>query len=104
MAFKRFKIDPMMGAVILDASVVGLHMVTHTLVGGGIGYGLDWWLGTKPTLSIIFLLLGIIAGFIAVYRDMKRILRKMEAASERETRRGEKSADETSSGSGNDKK
>lgn len=80
MVLKKFKIDPLMLNVIVDASVVGLHMVSHTLVGGAMGYFLDRWLDTKPTLFMICILLGIASGFMSMYRDMKRILRKLEIA------------------------
>ncbi len=82
MVFKKFKIDPAMMAVILDASVVGLHMVSHLLVSGGIGYLLDRWLDTKPILFMVFMVLGIAAGFVSVYRDVKRILRKLDVVGE----------------------
>jgi len=54
---------------LLEASTVGLNLVIATFIGLAIGYGLDSamdkWFGvhTKPWLTIIFLILGIIAGF-----------------------------------------
>lgn len=57
------------------AGSMGLHMVTHTLVGGVAGYYLDNWLGTKPWLLITFLILGIIAGFRSVFQDTRRLTR-----------------------------
>ncbi|MGB9715012.1 MAG: AtpZ/AtpI family protein [Thermodesulfovibrionales bacterium] len=63
-----------------EASTVGLNLVISTIVGGLIGYGLDYamenWFGikTKPWLLFIFALLGIIAGF----RDLFRIASKKE--------------------------
>jgi ATP synthase protein I len=63
---------------LLDASTVGLHLVISTFIGLAIGYGLDYgldkWFGlhTKPWLTIIFLLLGIVSGF----RDLVRIAKK----------------------------
>ena len=58
--------------------VMGLHLVSGPLVGFAIGYGLDAWLGTSPWCKIIFLLLGIGAGFLNVYRDTQVLLRKLE--------------------------
>ncbi|WP_300124893.1 AtpZ/AtpI family protein [Desulfovibrio sp.] len=59
--------------------VMGLHLVSGPLVGFAIGYGLDAWLGTSPWCKIIFLLVGIGAGFLNVYRDTQALLRKLES-------------------------
>lgn len=39
------------------------EIVAGLIVGGGIGWLLDDWLGSKPWLFIVFLLLGIIGAF-----------------------------------------
>ncbi|UZP69044.1 AtpZ/AtpI family protein [Desulfovibrio mangrovi] len=57
---------------------MGMHMVTHPAVGAGIGYFLDDWLGTKPWLFIAFLILGVVAGFRAVFLDTRKIMRNQE--------------------------
>jgi ATP synthase protein I len=58
---------------LVKASVVGLHLVTATFVGLAVGYYLDKWLGTKPWLTMLFLLFGIAAGFMNMYREVKGI-------------------------------
>lgn len=40
-----------------------------TFVGYAIGYALDGWLGTKY-LKIVFLILGIVAGFVQLIRQL----------------------------------
>ena len=40
-----------------------------TFVGYAIGYGLDHWLGTHY-LNIVFLILGIVAGFVQLVRQL----------------------------------
>lgn len=50
------------------ASRVGLELVAATLLGAGLGYGLDRWLGTGPWLLVVGVVLGAVAGFLAVYR------------------------------------
>jgi ATP synthase protein I len=55
------------------AGTIGFHMVISTFVGYLIGSQLDKWLRTSPWLTIIFLLLGIIAGFRELARIAKRI-------------------------------
>ncbi len=57
---------------------MGTHMVTHPAVGAVVGYFLDDWLGTKPWLFIVGLLLGVVAGFKAVYMDTRKIMKAQE--------------------------
>jgi len=63
---------------LLEASTIGLNLVLATFVGLAMGYGLDYlfdkYLGviTYPWLTIIFLIIGIIAGF----RELIRMARK----------------------------
>ncbi len=47
---------------------LGTELVSATLVGGAIGYGLDKWLATTPWLMVLFLIFGIAAGFRNLYR------------------------------------
>jgi ATP synthase protein I len=53
----------------LQAWAVGLNLVISTVVGGLMGYGLDYamerWFGviTAPWLLFVFAIFGIIAGF-----------------------------------------
>lgn len=44
------------------------EMIANPLVGGAIGYGLDQLAGTEPWLFLVFLLSGIGAAFMNVYR------------------------------------
>ncbi|MDR3357688.1 MAG: AtpZ/AtpI family protein [Desulfovibrio sp.] len=57
--------------------VIGLHLVSGPLVGFCMGYGLDYWLDTGPWGKLAFLVIGIAAGFLNVYRDTRRLLKKM---------------------------
>jgi ATP synthase protein I len=50
------------------AARVGVELVATTVVGTGLGYGLDRWLGTGPWLMIVGVFLGAAAGFLAIYR------------------------------------
>jgi ATP synthase protein I len=56
-----------------NAWMVGLQIVSGTFIGLLMGIFLDKWLGTKPWLTIVFLLLGIAAGFKNVFKEIKRI-------------------------------
>ena len=64
---------------LATTGVIGLHLVSGPLVGFAIGYGLDYWLDTSPWCKLFFLLLGIAAGFLNVYRDTRHLLKKMAA-------------------------
>ena len=59
------------------AGVIGLHMVTGPIVGFVFGYFLDNFFGLHPWGKILFLLIGIAAGFLNVYRDTKQLLSRM---------------------------
>lgn len=46
----------------------GIELVGAIFVGGAIGYGLDYWLDTKPLFMITLFFLGVFTGFYNVYR------------------------------------
>lgn len=77
---KYFRLDREYRDALTNASVMGLHMVTHTLVGAAAGYFLDRWLDTKPWLFLTFLVLGSAAGFKSVYEDLRKVLRGLRSA------------------------
>ena len=63
---------------LMQASTVGINLVLSTFVGLAIGYGLDRLFNTSPWLTLIFLLLGIIAGF----RELLRIANRQDNGSD----------------------
>ena len=65
-------------------SGLGISMVAATLIGLAMGYYLDRWLGTNPWLTLIFLCLGIAAGFRNVYILTDRELKRQQAESSSE--------------------
>lgn len=50
---------------------VGIEMVASTMIGLGLGYYLDKWLGTRPWLLLLFFLFGVAAGFLNLYHHIK---------------------------------
>ena len=52
---------------------VGLNLFSSVLVGVVFGLGLDVWLGTKPLFILIFMFLGMAAGFRSIWAYMKRL-------------------------------
>ena len=49
------------------------EMVGAVLVGAAIGYGLDYMLGSKPWLLLLFFVLGFAAGVLNVMRGYTRL-------------------------------
>ena len=52
---------------------ISTEIIAALVVGVGIGLVVDKYLGTKPFGLIIFFIFGAIAGFLNVYRVMRRI-------------------------------
>ncbi len=50
---------------------ITVELVVAVMVGAGIGYALDSWLGSAPWLMMLFLLLGGVAGVMNAYRAAK---------------------------------
>jgi ATP synthase protein I len=55
------------------AARVGVELVAATVVGAGLGYGLDHWLGTAPWLLIVGVFLGTTAGLLGIIRLVKNM-------------------------------
>lgn len=51
----------------------GAELITSIAAGGLIGYGLDQWLSTKPIFLIAMLVLGVITGFVNVWRTIQNV-------------------------------
>ena len=48
------------------------EMFAAILVGGGLGWLFDRWLGTQPWLMLLFLGIGVSAGTLNAYRAARR--------------------------------
>lgn len=69
----------------LRLATVGTHLLAATLVGFAIGHQLlDPWLGTYPVFTAVFSLVGIAAGFLNLYREVKLLDKAEEEARLRE--------------------
>ena len=55
---------------------LSVELVTGVFVGGFLGWLLDRWLETKGLLLVVFLLLGIAAGFLNVIRAARGMSEK----------------------------
>ena len=61
-----------------ELSSIGMALVVATVIGLGGGYYLDQWLGTMPWLTLVGLGLGIAAGFVNLFRSVKRAERDFD--------------------------
>lgn len=64
---------------ILNASTVGMALVSGVVIGGAMGYFLDNWLNTSPWLLFIFIVFGFIAGIKNAFYYMKKAGIKLES-------------------------
>lgn len=74
MKLKDIKPEKSVMRQVFEASTVGIHFVLCIFVGLAIGYGLDYLLKTFPFLTVIFLIIGVVAGF----REVLRVAKKAE--------------------------
>ena len=56
----------------LSASSIGLELGLSVVIGLLVGYWLDQKLGTQPWMMLLWLVLGLVAGFRGVVRAIKR--------------------------------
>lgn len=52
-------------------AALGWNFVTAPLVGGGIGYVIDYYVGTYPWAMVVGLFLGFISAFIDLIRGVR---------------------------------
>jgi ATP synthase protein I len=53
-------------------STVGITLVAATVIGLYVGLKLDEWLGTSPWMTILFLAIGLFAGFRNLFTYVKK--------------------------------
>jgi ATP synthase protein I len=61
---------------LLRLSTIGVGLVAATAIGLLLGYGLDYLLGTRPWLTLVFAILGIVAGFLNLLREVGLLKRR----------------------------
>jgi F0F1-type ATP synthase assembly protein I len=57
----------------------GIDVALVTLVFLGVGYMLDRWLGTKPLLTITFVVLALVGEFVRFWYDYDARMKVLEA-------------------------
>jgi ATP synthase protein I len=61
------------GSALGKAFRLSTELVAGVFVGGFLGWLLDRWFGTLPLFLVVFLLLGIAAGFLNVIRAAREM-------------------------------
>jgi len=61
-----------------EVSSIGVTLVVTTVIGLVAGYYADRWLGTKPWLMLLGLGMGIVAGFVNLFRSVNRAGRELD--------------------------
>jgi ATP synthase protein I len=61
-----------------ELSSIGMALVLATVIGLVAGYYADRWLGTQPWLTLLGLGLGIVAGFVNLFRSVNRAERELD--------------------------
>ena len=64
--------DTSQGNAMARGLKISAELIGGVVVGGGIGWLLDKWLGTFPWLFILFFLLGSAAGVLTIIRQAQR--------------------------------
>jgi ATP synthase protein I len=63
---------------LAELTSIGMTMVLCTVIGLAGGYFGDRWLGTSPWLTLGGLVLGIVAGFVSLFRSVKNAGREFD--------------------------
>ncbi len=64
--------DQSQGNAMAKGLKISAELIGGVVVGGGLGWLLDKWLGTFPWLFILFFLLGSAAGMLNIVRQAQR--------------------------------
>ena len=64
--------DSSQGNAMARGFKISAELIGGVVVGGGLGWMLDKWLGTFPWLFILFFLLGSAAGILNIVRQAQR--------------------------------
>jgi len=54
-------------------SSLGIMFALSIFIGLVVGIYLDKWLGTKPLMTLLFLVFGIISAFLSLYREIRKL-------------------------------
>ena len=52
---------------------IGTELLAALIVGGGLGWAIDWYFDSRPLALFIGVFLGMSAGLLSVYRNFSRL-------------------------------
>ena len=70
--------EPSSWSSLGELTSIGMTLVLATVIGLVAGHYADRWLGTSPWLMLLGLALGIVAGFVSLFRVVKAAERRMK--------------------------
>lgn len=65
-------------SALMTYGTLGIEMGVSLAIGLAIGYALDHWLRTSPVFTIIFMILGLVAGMKRLYTLWKSMEKEDE--------------------------
>jgi len=65
------------GSSMGQAMKIAVEMISALIVSGAIGWFLDQWLGTRPWLMLVMLILGSATGLWNTYRSAMQMQREL---------------------------
>jgi ATP synthase protein I len=63
---------------LLWVSTLGINLVLSSIVGIGLGYGIDHVFKTQPVFTITFFFIGTFAGFRQIYKEIMKMAKEDE--------------------------
>ena len=89
--------DPGIESAMSFGLRAGSQFVSAVVLGGGLGWAIDRWLGTKPFAMLILMVLMFIAAMANVWRSMSKavdVATEAALASEKAAAAGDRATDE----------
>ncbi len=89
--------DPGIESAMSFGLRAGSQFVSAVVLGGGLGWAIDRWLGTKPFAMLILMVLMFIAAMANVWRSMSKavdVATETALASEKAAAAGDRATDE----------
>jgi ATP synthase protein I len=90
--------DPGIESAMSFGLRAGSQFVSAVVVGGGLGWAIDRWLGTRPFAMLILMVLMFVAAMVNVWRSMSKavdVATEAALASEKAAAAGDKATEET---------
>jgi ATP synthase protein I len=89
--------DPGIGSAMSFGLRAGSQFVSAVIVGGGLGWAIDRWLGTRPFAMLFMMVLMFVAAMANVWRMMSKavdVATETALAAEKAARDGDKATEE----------